>query len=301
MNDNSWLPELIVRGPLGWIAATFWGLAWGSFFNVLIVRVPERESLWKPGSHCRSCKAPISWYDNIPVISYLVLRGRCRACKARVSPRYLLVEVTVAALVLLVYCLFVVSAAATPIGLRLARFVVVSLFVGFLVAFTFIDVSTRRVPDIITGPAIPVCMGFSLLMGHPRWWDGLVGGVGGYLLVGLVTEGYRLITGRDGMGWGDAKLLAMIGGLMGWQVLLPVLFLSALQGTVIGIPLLCVVRARRPRSATDAQDRGDENEHVPLRHAALPFAPFLSLATLEVLLIGDRLRAFFPLFYNGCV
>jgi leader peptidase (prepilin peptidase)/N-methyltransferase len=309
--------ELFIQGPFGWLAAGLWGLVWGSFFNVLIVRVPGRESPVNPASHCRSCKAPIPWYDNIPVISYLVLRGRCRACGARFSARYLLVELLVATLTLTMYYAVIVSdpQLATPVGLRLARFVIVSLFVGLLVAITFIDLATMRIPDVITYPAIPLCMGLSLFMGHTHWWDGPVGGVGGYLLIRLVADGYRLVTGRTGMGYGDAKLLAMIGGLMGWQVLLPVLFLSALQGTVIGVSLLVIVRAiRKPtdeadqhesRAENDANedetDDEDADEEVvspgSLRYAKLPFGPFISLAAVEVLLLGDLLRVFFPYFY----
>jgi leader peptidase (prepilin peptidase)/N-methyltransferase len=281
--------ELFFRGPFGWLAAGLWGLVWGSFFNVLIVRAPGRESLVKPASHCRSCKAPIPWYDNIPVLSYLVLRGRCRACGARFSPRYLLVELLVAGLTLTMYYAFFISdpPGARPVGLLLARFVIVSLFVGLLVAITFIDLESMKIPDVITYPAIPVCMGLSLFMGHPRLWDGLVGGVAGYLVIVVVAEGYRLITRRDGMGYGDAKLLAMIGGLMGWRVLLPVLFLASLQGSVIGISYLMIARAIQKK------------KEGPLRHAKLPFGPFISLAAVEVLLLGDLLRVFFPYFYVG--
>jgi leader peptidase (prepilin peptidase)/N-methyltransferase len=155
------------------------------------------------------------------------------------------------------------------------------------VAITFIDLESMKIPDVITYPAIPVCMGLSLFMGHPRLWDGLVGGVAGYLVIVVVAEGYRLITRRDGMGYGDAKLLAMIGGLMGWRVLLPVLFLASLQGSVIGISYLMIARAIQKK------------KEGPLRHAKLPFGPFISLAAVEVLLLGDLLRVFFPYFYVG--
>ena len=314
--------ELFVSGPAGWLGAGLWGAIWGSFFNVLIVRAPGRESLVRPASHCRSCKALIPWYDNIPLVSYVLLRGRCRRCGARYSPQYFIVELLVTVLVLLMYFTFVTadSVASVPVGLRLARFVITSLFVGVLVALTFIDLETMRIPDVITYPAIPVFVGLSLFMAHPHWWDGLAGAVGGYLLIRLVADGYRLLTGRTGMGYGDAKLLSLIGALMGWQVLLPVLFLASLQGTVIGVSLLVIVRAARKTAPgdvsheapkpdrpaavsdeeadADADDDDDEDLPDSLRFARLPFGPYLSLAAVETLLLSDFLRPFFPYFYS---
>jgi len=294
-------------GPFGWSAAVLWGAVWGSFFNVLIVRIPAEESLVRPVSHCRSCGEAIRWYDNVPILSYLLLRGRCRRCGARFSPRYLLVELLVAGLAVLLYHSLVHGDVVTPIGLRLARFVVLSLFAGLLVAITFIDLDTMRIPDAITYPGIPVCIGLSLFFGHPHWWDGLAGGAAGYLLIRLLADGYRLVTGRTGMGYGDAKLLAMIGGLLGWQALLPVLFLSALQGSVIGISLLALFRARRrgdektAATPADEEEGGDDEEPPPdpssLRYAKLPFGPFLGLAALEVVLLRDLLGVFFPYLY----
>lgn len=304
-------------GPLGWTAAAVWGAVWGSFFNVLIVRVPEGESLVRPPSHCRACNAPVRWYDNLPILSYVVLRGRCRGCGARIPPRYLFVELLVTALALLMYHSVVATDPVAPVQLRLARFVVLSLFCGLLVAITFIDLDTMRIPDLITYPAIPACMALSLFFPHPHWWDGPVGGVGGYLLIRLLADGYRLLTGRTGMGYGDAKLLAMIGGLLGWQVLLPALFLSALQGSVIGISLLALARAWRSRdgqapsapgddgqqveAGQDGGETDEDEEEVPdpssLRYAKLPFGPFLSVAAVEVLLLREQLAVFFPYFY----
>lgn len=303
MEDLTFIPQL-VYGPFGWVAAGLWGAVWSSFFNVLIIRLPQGESVVRPASHCRACGKPIPWHDNIPILGYLLLRGRCRRCGARFSARYLLVELLVTALALAMYYLFVVKPGPGPaVGLALARFVITSLFCGVLVAITFIDLDTLRIPDAITYPGIPCCMLLSLFMGNPRMWDGAVGGVAGYLGIRLIADGYQLITGRVGMGYGDAKLLAMIGGLLGWQVLLPVLFASALQGTLIGVTVLVVLRWRRrePPSADpgestpgDEDAEAEEQPSASLRHARLPFGPFLSLAALEVLLARDLLPLLFP-------
>jgi leader peptidase (prepilin peptidase)/N-methyltransferase len=301
VEDLTFIHQL-VRGPFGWVAAGLWGAVWSSFFNVLIIRLPQGESVVRPASHCRVCGQPIPWHDNIPILGYLLLRGRCRRCGARFSARYLLVELVVTALALGMYYLFVVRpGSGVPVGLALARFVITSLFCGLLVAITFIDLDTLRIPDAITYPGIPCCMLLSLFMGTPHRWDGVVGGVGGYLGIRLIADGYQLITGRVGMGYGDAKLLAMIGGLLGWQVLLPVLFASALQGTLIGVTVLVVLRRRRggapttgPAEGAADDEEAEEQPSASLRHARLPFGPFLSLAALEVLLAWDLLPLLFP-------
>jgi leader peptidase (prepilin peptidase)/N-methyltransferase len=309
--------HLLLLGPFGRVVAGLWGALWGSFFNVMITRLPDDESVVRPASHCRSCGAPIHWYDNIPVLSYLLLRGRCRGCGASFSPKYLIVELLVLGLSLTMHQLFVVQGMGSPdhLGLRMAQFVITSLFCGVLVAIAFIDLATFRIPDLITYPTIPLCVVLSLFMGHPHiYWDGPVGAVGGYLVIRLIADGYRLATGRDGMGYGDAKLLAMIGGLMGWQVLLPVLFLSAMQGSLIGITALVLMRRRGGGAVVDGEvtgegeaagdatkeggagEEGEDNdgEEPNLRHAKLPFGPFISLAAIEVLIMRDWLEVFFP-------
>lgn len=314
MEQSQFIIEF-ATGPLGRVFAALWGALWGSFFNVVIARVPEEESLLRPGSHCRSCGAPVRWYDNIPVLSYLLLRGRCRQCRAAISPRYLLVELLVAVAALGVHEIFVVGD-WHPIGLRLAQFVIGSLFCGLLVAVAFIDLDTMLIPNAITYPGIPVAAALSIFMGHPRLWDGPVGAVGGYLLIRGLADGYRLIRRRQGMGYGDAKLLALIAGLLGWQSLLPVLFLASVQGTVIGVSALVWARRRRRNKQREGEPQrqpisdqpalGDSAEAAhtsestssdgPLRFAMIPFGPFLALAGIEVLLSHRWLSLFFPMF-----
>jgi len=327
--------EFLLRfwsGPYGWIAAALWGAAWGSFFNVVICRVPAGESVVRPPSHCRVCKKPIAWYDNIPLLSFLLLRGRCRHCGDRFSWRYFLTELLICLLSVLMFYLFVVRGEG-PLGQRLAQLVITSLFCGLLVTISAIDLDTLRIPNLITYPGIPIFAALSLLMNHPRWYDGLIGAVAGYLVIRLMADGYELITGRLGMGYGDAKLLALIGGLLGWQSLLPVMFLASMQGSVIGITALVVARRHAPPedeedeseadseaeaeadseadseaeadSDSEADDDDDdepyelarEAQRASLRHARLPFGPFIALGALEVLIFQDWLHAIFPYLY----
>jgi leader peptidase (prepilin peptidase) / N-methyltransferase len=320
MGDLRFSEELAL-GPFGRLAAGIWGALWGSFFNVLIIRLPAGESVVRPASHCRSCKAPIPWYDNLPILSFLLLRGRCRRCGARYSGRYLLVEILVCFFSLLSHQHFMVSGHA-ELGLRLAQYLIIFFFCGILVAVTFIDLDTLRIPDAITYPGIPIAMLLSLFLVHPHLWDGAVGGVAGYLLIRLFADGYHLLTGRMGMGYGDAKLLAMIGGLCGWQALLPTLFLSALQGSLISIPVLLFQRWRERRAvrsstatatdplggpgpaATATDPPGGpgpaaDEEAPPLRHVAVPFGPFLCLAALEILFLREVLPSLLFFSFDG--
>ena len=318
MTDAEFL-LLLWSGPFGWIAAGLWGAAWGSFFNVVICRVPAGESVVRPPSHCRVCKTQIAWYDNLPLLSFLILRGRCRKCGDTFSWRYFLTELLICLLALLMHYLFVVKGNG-PIGLRVAQLVITSLFSGLLVSIAAIDLDTLRIPNAISYPAIPVFTVLSLFMGHPRWYDGLIGAVAGYLVIRLLADGYELITGRLGMGYGDAKLLAIIGGLLGWKALLPVLFLASFQGSIIGITALVLARRGAPpeedepdedaspaaeRDGDDEDEDDDDEEYelsreahrASLRHARLPFGPFISLAAMEVLIFQDWLHTFFPYLY----
>ena len=356
--------DFLFSGTWGRVAAFFWGAVWGSFFNVLIVRLPAGESVVRPASHCRGCKRTIAWYDNVPLLSYLLLRGQCRHCGEKFSARYFLTELLICLLTMLMHHMFVVNGTG-DIGLRLAQFVTTSGFCGILISLAFIDLDTMRIPDAVTYPGIPIAMALSLLMQHSRWWDGLVGGVVGYLVIRAIADGYQLLTGRMGMGYGDAKLLAMVGGLLGWQALLPTLFLASFQGSVIGIAVLAIAKRRRegaqdpdsapdaepdsapdadPDSAPDAEpdsapepepsaemeseaeaepvsnpvtepglDAAVESSSTPasgaddeqdeddpdepddsIRYARIPFGPFLTLAALEVLVLGDLLARLIP-------
>jgi leader peptidase (prepilin peptidase) / N-methyltransferase len=306
--------ETLFGPPVGYVLAFVWGALWGSFSNVMVVwGTGRRASLVRPASHCLACGTPIKAFDNIPLVSYLVLRGRCRACGARFSPRYFVIEALGAGLAVLLYWQIVVRGPAeSPLLGRLAVFLVYEKLAGLLVVLSAIDLEQLIIPDRITYPAIPVAMALSLLLPLPRWWDGLVGAVAGYAFVWLVAEAYYLVRRREGMGLGDAKLLALIGAILGWRALPYVVFLAALQGSVIGIAGV-LVGARlgpppEPPAAGDAAAPAAAGDAAPpagpapppaptpLRFAAVPFGPFLALGALEYLFLGHLLHRYLGLY-----
>jgi leader peptidase (prepilin peptidase) / N-methyltransferase len=298
------------------------GAAVGSFLNVVIARLPAGESLVWPGSRCPSCRAPIRWYDNLPVVSWVVLRARCRACGGRISARYPLVESLGAAAALLA---FVRHGFSVP---ALAEFV----FAACLVALTFIDLDTWLLPHAITWPLLAAGVaanGFGV--GPARaLWPGLYGaglGFGGFALLAFV--GAKVFR-REAMGFGDVFLLGALGAWLGYRALLPVVLLASVQGSVVGLVLISLgkgepgpVEPRRdeepggdpgppadevptvsepagasgssaaggPAAATESQ-RADE-EWVPPRHA-VPFGPFLAAAALEWLYLADLMARSLP-------
>jgi leader peptidase (prepilin peptidase) / N-methyltransferase len=243
------------------------GAVVGSFLNVCIVRIPHGTSIVQPPSHCPKCKSVIRSYDNIPLISYFILFGRCRACGERISPRYVVVELMTASLVVGLYHQF---------GLSLA-FLVGLIFVAALIVISFIDLEVRIVPDgigvgllfsvigryLIHDPSELIPSPLSALLGV------LIGG--GFLLA--LAWAYEAFTGVEGMGGGDIKLLAMIGGFLGWPSIPVTLFLASLSGSVIGITAMLVKGVGRKY--------------------ALPFAPFLCLGALLYLFFGRELIDFY--------
>jgi leader peptidase (prepilin peptidase)/N-methyltransferase len=314
--------EVLFGPPVGYVLAFVWGALWGSFYNVVVVwGTGRRASLVTPASHCLECGAPIRAYDNIPLVSYLVLRGRCRDCGARFSPRYFVVEALSAGLALLLYWRFVTGAAADgPLLGRMAQFLIYEKFAGLLVVLSAIDLEKLIIPDRLTYPSIPVAAALSLLLPLPRWWDGLAGAAAGYAFVWLVAELYYLVRRREGMGLGDAKLLAVIGAILGWRALPYVIFLASLQGSLIGLGSLLVGgRLTRPlppdepeagaadappapgpdappAPGPDAPPAPGAAATGPLRFAAVPFGPFLALGALEYLFLAHLLRRYLGLY-----
>jgi leader peptidase (prepilin peptidase)/N-methyltransferase len=248
------------------------GAAIGSFLNVCIARIPNRQSVIHPASHCPKCQTPIAFYDNIPVISYLLLRGRCRACGEVISPRYLIVELLTASLTAALY---------TQFGFGLAFFSAL-VFVAGLIVISFVDMDVRIVPDVISLPGIIIGLLFSLLrytVFHdpfelvPSPLSALLGVVvGGGILLALAWA-YEAFTGVEGMGGGDIKLLAMIGAFLGWPSIPVTLFFSSLGGSVIGLTAMLVKGVGR--------------------RYAMPFAPFLCLGALLYLFFGKELIDFY--------
>jgi len=277
------------------VLAFVWGAVWGSFHNVVIVwGLGQRQSLVFPGSHCLSCGTPIKPWDNIPILSYLVLRGRCRACHERFSVRYFIVELLGALLALGLYARVVLPGCTEQeFWGRLATFIVYEKLAGFLVVVSAIDIESLLIPNRLTYPAIPLAMVLSFLLPLPSWWDGLVGAVAGYGIIWLIATIYALVRGRPGMGFGDAKLLAVIGAILGWRLLPLTLFLASLQGSIVGL-LGAYLGSRFVRNgeqlgrvlAGEDPPPADANP-ARLRFAAVPFGPFLALAAIEVLFLGE--------------
>ena len=273
------------------------GLVIGSFLNVVIYRLPimlerdwraqaadlltpgtefsappappaavERLTLSTPGSACPACKAPIKAWHNIPVVSWLLLRGRCAACKAPISARYPLVELTTAVLSAWVAWHFGFGAAAAC-GL---------LITWSLIALTGIDMDHKLLPDGITLPLMWAGLLAAVIVGPVDGSpipvsarDALIGAASGYVSLWLVFHAFRLVTGKEGMGYGDFKLFAAFGAWLGWKLLPLVILVSAFTGAVVGI-LMIVLRGR---------DRS-----VPM-----PFGPYLAAAGWIAMMYGDVL------------
>jgi len=240
------------------------GAAIGSFLNVCIRRIPAGESLVLPASHCPQCLHPIRIYDNIPIISYLILRGKCRNCGARISLQYPLVELLTAILALLLFWKF---------GLSL-KFLLTFIFAGVLVVITFIDLEHQIIPDVLTLPGIPLFLLAAVLgMGVPLL-DAALGLLFGGGILYAIAFGYQLIAKREGMGGGDIKLLAMLGAFCGWKSLFFILLVSSFLGALVGITVMLI--------------KGKDMKY------AVPFGPFLSIAALAYLFWGSEfMRLFF--------
>lgn len=243
------------------------GLMVGSFLNVVIGRLPAGESIVSPGSRCPACGTAIRWSDNIPVLSYLVLGGRCRACRAPISLRYPLVEVVTAAAFMLQAFVFLDE----PVVLA-QRLV----FTGLLVALFGTDLETQRLPNVLTLPGIAVGLAFSVVV-PPGLVAALFGVALGASILALIRWGWERATGVEGMGLGDVKMIAMIGAFLGWQQVWVVLFLSSIAGAVIGV-LLAALGGRTMQTR-------------------LPFGTFLALAAYAASLVGPGLVAWYLALY----
>lgn len=253
--------------------AVAFGLLWGSFANVCIYRWPPTDehprgrSVVAPGSHCFACKAPIRWYDNVPILSWLWLRGACRACRAPFSARYLLVELVTGVLFGVAWFATVeVGALLEPLDVRLLRFAVYAAFCFVMVVIAFIDLDHKLILNKITIPSVVIFYGLGVLLGR-HWYDGLIGAAVGYGLPWTIGEVYYLITDREGLGLGDSMLLAVIGALLGARGVIAALFGGSVVGSVIGITVLLVARGPADEAAEDdtAEPAPGPAERVPPR------------------------------------
>lgn len=261
------------------------GLLLGSFLNVVIHRLPKMmERAWQqecadylgqahaelpdynlltPPSHCPTCNAPVLPWQNVPVLSYLLLKGRCASCQTAISPRYPLVELATG-------LLFAVLAWHLGWTIQLPGYL---LLTAVLVALTCIDADTQLLPDSLTLSLLWAGLLFNLWTGTVQLSDAVLGAAAGYLSLWLVYWGFRLATGKEGMGFGDFKLLAALGAWLGWQMLPLVILLSSLVGAIIGVALILLARLGRGQP--------------------LPFGPYLAVAGWIALLWGHDIVAWY--------
>jgi leader peptidase (prepilin peptidase)/N-methyltransferase len=244
------------------IYSFIFGAMVGSFLNVVIFRLPnEGESVIFPASHCPKCGTRLHWFENIPILSWLALRGKCRTCNAPISVQYPVVEMAMALLSGALY------RNLGPTFVAVYYF----LFVAALLVIIFIDLHHQIIPDVISLPGIVIGFIGSFFNPLVTWQQAGLGVLIGGGILYAVAAGYVLLTGKDGMGGGDIKLLAMIGAFLGWQSLLYVVFASSLVGSVIGgLSLLLQKKSSQTR---------------------IPFGPFLSLAALSWLFFQDGILA----------
>jgi len=242
-----------------YIFAFIFGAVVGSFLNVCICRLPKNESIVFPPSHCPTCDYRIPWYDNVPIISYLILRGKCRSCKSRISIQYPLVELVTALLTLFLFMRF---------GPTFV-FLVLFLFCSAMVVVTFIDLEHQIIPDVISLPGIVAGFIFSFFIPQIGWLNSLIGIVVGGGSLWLVASGYELLTKKEGMGGGDIKLLAMMGAFFGWKAFPFIFFVISLVVSVIGVTVMLIRKK-------DAK-------------LAIPFGPFLALGAILYIFFGSQL------------
>ncbi len=272
-------PALLAAG------AAILGLLIGSFLNVVIYRLPKSlEGEWRsdccellnienteetrlgiafPASHCPTCKVPIKPWQNIPVISYLLLKGKCSNCKTPISPRYPLVEIAAGILsAVVIYTLGATPQAACALMITWA-----------LVALTMIDVDTQLLPDNITLPLMWMGLIANSFGVFTRLDSALWGAVAGYLSLWSVFWLFKMVTGKEGMGYGDFKLLAALGAWMGWQALPLIIILSSFVGAFIGIAGILIL---------------GRDKNIPI-----PFGPYLAIAGWIALLWGERITDYY--------
>lgn len=273
--------QLLAESPALWLlSCTLLGLVVGSFLNVVINRLPViMESQWRsectallegtepteperfgiayPASHCPSCKSPLKFWHNIPVLSYALLRGRCAACQTRISLQYPIVELCAAGLALW---------AAAHFGFGMQAVAAIGL-AWALLTLTVIDAKTQLLPDVIVLPLMWAGLLVNLFELYVPLADAVIGAMAGYMSLWLIFHAFRLLTGKEGMGFGDFKLFAALGAWMGWQQLPWIILASSVVGAVVGIALMVSKRL---------------NQGQPI-----PFGPYLAAAGWLAMLYGE--------------
>jgi len=235
------------------------GTCIGSFLNVCICRLPQGRSVVRPGSACPKCDHRLKWWENIPILSFLLLRAKCSSCGKRISMQYPLVELLSGLLCLVLWYKFGFS----------SELFIYFYFSACLIIVTFVDLAHQIIPDAVSLPGIAVGFLSSFLLPGLSWRDSLLGILMGGGILFLVAWGYYIIARKEGMGGGDIKLLAMIGAFLGWQAIPLVILLSAAAGSVAGLTIMSLQKGNR--------------------HMAIPYGPFLVGAALITLFWGHEL------------
>ena len=235
----------------------------GSFLNVCIIRLPKEESIIVPGSHCPHCKTHIKFYDNIPLISYLLLGAKCRYCHEPISIQYPLIEGIAAVSSLLLFIKF---------GPSLSYLFYFS-FIAALITITVIDLFHQIIPDVISLPGIGIGLLASLVIPHQTFYNSLIGTLCGGGSLFLVATLYQWWFKREGMGGGDVKLLAMIGAFLGWKSVILTILLSSLIGSITGIMIMVL--------------KGKDFKY------AIPFGPFLSVGAVISLFYQNEIISWY--------
>lgn len=250
---------------LYYILSAILGACVGSLLNVCIVRIPREESIVWPPSHCRSCNHHISWWENIPIISYMILRGKCHECKRAISIRYPIVEVIATLLSVVTFWYL------HDIKLYLVYFF---LLISPLIVISFIDLEHRIIPNVISIPGIFAGIGINVIFAgrygyYSSFLNSILGAVvgGGFLF--LVAVLYEKIKKAEGMGGGDVKLAAMLGAFFGWKASIFILLMSSILGSLIGVILIVILK---------------KNSKY-----AIPFGPFLATSALLYFFLGQQL------------
>lgn len=229
------------------IVSLIFGAIVGSFLNVCIFRIPKNESIVIPGSHCPNCNTPIKFYDNIPILSYILLGARCRYCKHSISIQYPIVEVITTISSFLIFIKFGIS----------TDYFVYFFFICALIILTVIDLYHQIIPDVISLPGIVVGLLASLIIRNVSFLESLIGMILGGGSLFLIAVAYQWLFKKEGMGGGDIKLLAMIGAFLGWKSVFITIILSSFIGSIVGIILISI--------------KGKDFKY------AIPFGPFLSI------------------------
>jgi len=243
------------------------GAVVGSFLNVCIARLPHRKSLVRPHSHCPKCDAPIRWYDNIPLISFIILRAKCRNCGSPISWQYPMVELLTAILFVILMRRFT----------NVVALMIYAAFTSSLIVISFIDLKHYIIPDQISLPGIPIGLAVSFLPAHlaggqlvsGSFLDSLIGCIVGGGTLYLVARFSLIAFKKEGMGGGDIKLLAMVGAFLGWKFTLMTIIVGSVLGAAVGVTLILL--------------------RFKTRSEYIPFGPYLAIGALLSLLSGDRL------------